>query len=360
MKYLCIDTNIYVQCCLLELEGDDINALTKLHTLLNKSKIKLLLPEIVELEFYRVLESKSIILKKKVGSYKEVINKDGSLDKKIKNDLINKLGECINEREKNKEKVKKEIREIFSNEVGIIKDELKIKPEHIVDAYKLFLAGKKPSKSNNQVVQADCLIIEILADYFKDKKGYELFFCSRNKEDFALILGKEDKKIKIHPEISKRFKHIEYYTNLYQLLNDKFKAKYSKKLIKELEKKTPELYSYSPSLSPSASPSTFDISCVDFHHSNPYIRGEISCNDRDNLAKYGIDAEMGHDVNIYGLSRPLKISENPDDISFTQISKVCRKCGKTYNAANKLVDDGLCDSCSLEYIWTLKKNKLEN
>ena len=59
MKYLCIDTNIFIQCCVLELEGgDDINSLKDLIKLLDDNKVKLLLPEIIEVEFDRKIDEK--------------------------------------------------------------------------------------------------------------------------------------------------------------------------------------------------------------------------------------------------------------------------------------------------------------
>jgi hypothetical protein len=345
MRYLFIDTNIYVQCCLLELEGDDINALTKLHRLLDSKKITLLLPEVVELEFYKVLEEKTGELKKKVGSYKESINKDASLDKKIKNDLISKLDECIKEREKNKEKVKKEIGEIFRSDVGVIKKELHIKPDNIVNAYKLFLAGKKPSKLNRGEIQADCLIVEILADYFKGKDNYELFFCGRDKADFTVNSGTDNKMLKIHPDISKKFKHIEYHANLFQLLNDKFKAEYSKKSIEKLEEKTPELYIHSPSVF-----NDMNMSCVDFHHSNPH------------LGNNSIRGVLGNsDIHILGTSKKnsaftlsgeeIQVGDS-FHISNKQTSYFCKRCKKSYDASIRLIDNGLCDDCSKTFFFT--------
>jgi hypothetical protein len=55
MKYLLIDTDVYIQCAVLEYEGDDIKAIETLLEMLNKGKVKLLLPEVVKIEFYRVL-----------------------------------------------------------------------------------------------------------------------------------------------------------------------------------------------------------------------------------------------------------------------------------------------------------------
>src|SRR4051794_24181372 len=115
-RYLLIDTNIFIQCCLLELEeGDDLDVLKKLHDVLSLGKVKLLLPEIIELEFYASLNEKVEKLKKQIGKHKRSINEDSELDNIVKSDMLAKLSDCLKEREKNTDKVQSEISSIFSD-----------------------------------------------------------------------------------------------------------------------------------------------------------------------------------------------------------------------------------------------------
>src|SRR3989338_3510689 len=138
-KYICIDTNIYIQCCLLEIEGDDINALNDLHKLLNNNRLYLLLPDVIELEFYRRLKEKTEELVDSINRHKGSIGEDVSLNKKITKDLIGKLNEVIEERRKTKIKVEGEIQKIFTHKNTI---KLPLTAELLVDGYKYFLSNE--------------------------------------------------------------------------------------------------------------------------------------------------------------------------------------------------------------------------
>lgn len=223
---------------MLEIEGDDINTLARLHELLKKDKIKLLLPEVIELEFYKRLDIKHKIIKKVIDGYKNNIGNDKrNLNKKIRDDLIIKLNECINERDKNRKKVEKEINKIFSHKNTISKG-LKLTTQLLVESYKSFLLNKKPYKEKEQgTIQSDCLIVESLKKYLETKKKYHFYFCSLNKSDFAEKVEGDNDNFVIHNDIAKDFLHIEYYINLFELLNDKFKTRYSKEQIEKLKEK---------------------------------------------------------------------------------------------------------------------------
>ena len=228
-KYLCIDTNIFIQCCLLEEEGDDIGALDKLMELLEGGSVKLLLPEVVLLEFYKRLSEKTDVMQKQIDNHKKSVGEDSSLDNKFKTDIIDSLRTVMEKRIQNKDMVKKKIGGIFSH-ANTLKDDLKITADLIARAYKYNLNGKKPFKkmhnSNTFQIQADCLIIESLSTFLYGKDNYELYFCSLNDSDFTddSVLSNTIKPVsfKIHPDIKKEFHHIEYRKNLLDLLNEKF------------------------------------------------------------------------------------------------------------------------------------------
>ena len=236
MKYLFIDTNIYIQCCLLEIEGDDIGALEKVHKLLDKNKVKLILPEVVRLEFPNALNNKTEQLKLLIGKHKEEINLDKKLDNKIRHELTAKLDETMQERISNTNRVKKEIDLIFNNTNTV--SSIKINSRHFTEAYKRFLSGEKPYNDDQEgEIQPDSLIIEGIIDYFKNKKNYDFFFCSLNEKDFGI---KDNANVKTHPDIEKNFEKIKYYSNLYSLLNEEFSGTYSAESIAKLEDKKQE------------------------------------------------------------------------------------------------------------------------
>jgi len=224
----------------LEIKGDTPDTLNKLYDLLEEDKLRLLLPEVIQLEFYQILEDKADELKRSVDRHKEEIGKDNSLDDKISDDLIEKLDDCINDRGKNKEEVKKTIEKIFSHKNTV---KLQISNDTLIKAYKYSLSKKKPFKKSQkeegkieQSLQGDCLIISTLEEFLNKEKDFEFYFCSRNKSDFADNKAVADKDMKIHKDIKKNFAHIEYYLNLFQLLNDKLGTDYSADAIAKLKK----------------------------------------------------------------------------------------------------------------------------
>lgn len=252
-KYLCIDTNIFIQCCLLEQEGDDIGALNKLSDLLNQGTIQLLLPEVVEIEFFRRLADKTVVMQRQIDKLKEIVGKDQELDKKFKNDILGHLTKVMDIRLENKLNVEEKIRKIFSHE-NTIKEGLKITPDLIVDAFKYHLSGMKPYKktsANQQVLQADCLIVKSLNKFLQGRSDFKLYLCSLNDQDFAdeSSVSKEVKieNPPIHPEIKSHFHHIEYRRNLLNLLNEEFGASFSLESISKLEEQAINIQSIADS-----------------------------------------------------------------------------------------------------------------
>jgi hypothetical protein len=236
-KYLLIDTNIYVQCCALELiEGDDINVLKELHTLLNKNKLKLLLPEIVQLELYKVLDNKMRDLEGVINGYKERFNKDNELDERIRKELTDNLSSLLEDRKENSKEVMGELEKIFSHK-NTIKKELLLTSEIFINAFKYFLHQSKPYNIKEPgPIQGDCLMMETVKNYLSNKKEYILYFCSDNTSDFTEESTGSVKKIYGIPRsIKEQFKKIEYYKNLLGLLKKVFKIKISPESISKFD-----------------------------------------------------------------------------------------------------------------------------
>lgn len=238
MKYICVDTNNYIQCCLLELEGDTLDALKGLYETIEKGEAVLLLPEVIELEFYKVISSKTNKMKKQIGLVEEFVNKNGELDEKIKKDLTEKISICLKEREKNSKDVQEQMKKLFAlpNTVRI-----QLTDSIFIDGYKTFLSGKKPAKLDEKIpIQADTLIVKSLEHYLRDKKDYELYIASGNIEDFA---NKKPEKISItgevilHSDISDLFIKVGYFTNIVELLKQIFKKNYSEQDIEKFKEK---------------------------------------------------------------------------------------------------------------------------
>ncbi len=235
-KFLFIDTNIYIQSCVLEIdEGDDLLAIKKLRTLLDQDKLILLLPEIVELEIYKKLNNKIEEVEKYLGEYKKKVNTDGLLEEKIKKELMESFSKVLLTRKQNSKKVMEELRGVFSHK-NTVRKELKLTPELLLEGYKYFFHQSKPYKNeqSSAFIQNDCLIIELIKKYLTGKKNYTLYICSNNKADFCENPKAID-NFKVSKDISKHFKNVDYSVNLYRLLNKRFRTKIPEKTVEKLD-----------------------------------------------------------------------------------------------------------------------------
>lgn len=253
-KFICADTNIFIQCCLLESADNTVKILDDLIDLLDKKQITLLLPEVIELEFFKVLEEKSTKIKDKITKHGNEFSADGSLRDGTKKKFVIKIQEFIDELERTKTETLKKVQTIFNHKETL---KLKITPDCITQAYKYSIHKEKPFSKNLQdgngskkdyTFQQDCLIVEILKSFLENKKDYVFYFCSDNSSDFAEETNVNDKVV-IHNDIKKNFFHIELYDNLFDLFNSKFDTTYSKTIIEEAKKGT-EAISVLENLSP--------------------------------------------------------------------------------------------------------------
>lgn len=147
-----------------------------MYALLDKDKLSLLLPEVVELEFEKILQEKTERIINQVGEYKAIINKDNSLDLRIRKDMLNGLDLTIKDRKENTTVVKRKIKEIFHHKNT---QKIQLDVSSLLDAFRAFLANERPySKSESNSLQPDCLIIEMVSGYLKDKNNYSLFYVA--------------------------------------------------------------------------------------------------------------------------------------------------------------------------------------
>jgi len=229
--YLFIDTNIFVQICIQEKEGDTIKDLKKISQLLEEKKITLLMPEVVELEINAQVDKKFSQIDRDLGSIREHIS-NSSLNRKIKKDIGDKIGDVVRERKDNSIDVKENINLILGNSQTI---KIPMTFNHMVDSYKRFLLNIKPYKNGqNGEIQPDCMIIEALQDYLNNKNSqYKLYICTQNADDFC---DSKKKKTVISSDILESFNgEILCYVNLYELLNDKFGADFSNERVSALK-----------------------------------------------------------------------------------------------------------------------------
>lgn len=136
----------------------------------------------------------------------------------------------LQEREEKLKRVSsKMLNDILENENTIL---LELNQDIFIKAYKRALEGKKPHKgiycsscyTIEQPISADCIIIESLIAYFKEKDTSkdELIFCSNNTKDFARF-DEIKKQHFLHEEIQEELNiKTKYYHNLPDLLQKEF------------------------------------------------------------------------------------------------------------------------------------------
>ncbi len=243
-KFICIDTCIFVEFCLLETQEKETvkEVLDAFYLKLKANDFILLLPENIKLELPRVIresfdsfkaEAKDLKLQKGNPQNSQKIKAlftSKLLEKRMQAKIQDKIDECIEEIKLNITSTQEIIQEIFINEKVV---QIKVDSDVLLEAYKDFLAGRKPMSKGRGLgpIQSDCIIIASLEKFLKSETNYQLFLCSSNVGDFADQLDTND--IKINKEIENRFSHIKYYTNLLSLLNIEFGASYNAEVVEK-------------------------------------------------------------------------------------------------------------------------------
>lgn len=234
MRYILIDTNIYIYCALLTKEGHDVDVIVKLIDMLNQGKAKLLLPEVIEIEYFRKLDEILTKYIEVIKSIKKQIKEFFLLNFAInKQDILSNFDQVLEKQRKNKILVNDKLQALFTS-INVI--HIPLTTDILLNAYKRALKGIKPfdRKYPSHLLNTDCIIIESLISFFKDKnKNDQFLFCSDNYTDFA---NKEKKTYIIHPDIAKDFIcKTSYYRTPHELIAKEFKVVVDKKEVEEYD-----------------------------------------------------------------------------------------------------------------------------
>lgn len=246
MKYIFIDTNIYIYCALITKGNYTTQTIDSLNQCLKMNNVKLIMPEVVKMEFF----------KKAYNTFEnDVMNNIAKLKKEIQNisfpdylgedkaKIENNIDRLLEERKRNLERVSNNIlNDIITNQNTVL---IELTNDIFLKAYKRALSGEKPynqqicSSCNNSeyIINADCMIIESIIDYFDNIYINEddiLIFCSNNTKDFAVF--NKDKNIhELDGAIRNTLKiKVKYYNNLPELLKKEFNSEINSKEIIEI------------------------------------------------------------------------------------------------------------------------------
>ncbi len=201
--HIAIDTNIYLFCALLTKNQHNPGILEEFVDLLDRNNVTLLVPEVVEIEFYRKLDEVFEEIKAGINSYKKIFRDE--FPPYLNEDKQKMLGEIdglIKTRVKSLGKAKILFERLLSHANT---RRLELTETTMLNAFKRELRGIKPYNRKNEgkkKVDYDCLIVELIIKYCKENDIDELIICTDNISDFAEY-NEETKRHELHSDILK-------------------------------------------------------------------------------------------------------------------------------------------------------------
>jgi predicted nucleic-acid-binding protein len=247
MEYLALDTNILINMILKRTESVTAPCAKILKDLLDQDKLKLVIPEIVKLQFQKIIAS---AFQQSHDFLREVIK---TLDKiyiplEIRNNEYSWAS--VDQYRRDAKTALERILEYFKNlsveeQIRPINYLIEHKNTHIIlinevlllKTFRRIIELRAPAKNEKDTNTGDCLILESLIDYFSGlTKANRAFFVAL---DWDFTAPNEKKKRgELHPDIKGIFDElgITYTPYLAKLLKDAFGAQVDEKAIEfELE-----------------------------------------------------------------------------------------------------------------------------
>ncbi len=201
MKYICLDTNIYLDAVFDRHQNQYTEILNAIRELLDDNKIKVILPEIIKFEFLRHYNEEILIMKRNISEIKNQISKMPYPLKlrEYRKDTIDSLSKMLNNF--NEEDNKFETTEVFKifNHLNTI--EIPLNDNILLKAYKRSFLKLKPN--GDEFLSGDNTIVESLIYYSDKNDKLEIDLLSRNYKDFG---SGKDNKGQIHKDLEEEFK----------------------------------------------------------------------------------------------------------------------------------------------------------
>lgn len=222
MKYVFIDTCVIVDCAFARKEKSSPKLLERLIGWLGNNHVKLILPEVVQLELEKVLPQTMSAVVKSFGTVKKNVQEvagnsllSHSAEKKLLDAVKSARAELDSD-----VKDALDLINLISNESDkcIV---LPLMQEDLIAATKMAIKGDKPSKPKAEwgLVQEDCLIVAALERFMNDNPGPEMAICSSNTADFATKTS-DGKGYALHEQIASRLGDCRFYSNPVDLMTD--------------------------------------------------------------------------------------------------------------------------------------------
>ena len=222
MKYVFIDTCVIVDCAFARKEKSSPKLLERLIGWLGNNHVKLILPEVVQLELEKVLPQTMSAVVKSFGTVKKNVQEvaENSL---LSHSAEKKLLDAVKSARAELDSDVKDALDLI-NLISNESDKCIVLPlvqEDLIAATKMAIKGDKPSKPKAEwgLVQEDCLIVAALERFMNDNPGSEMAICSSNTADFATKTS-DGKAYALHEQIASRLGDCRFYSNPVDLMTD--------------------------------------------------------------------------------------------------------------------------------------------
>lgn len=222
MKYVFLDTCVIVDCAFTRKEKSSPKLLERLMERLGDNGVKLILPEVVQLELEKVLPQTMSVAVESFGAVKK------SVQEVVENSLLShsakaKLLDAVKAARAELNSDVKDALDLI-NHISNESDKCIVLPliqEDIIVATKMAIKGNKPSKPKAAwgLVQEDCLIVAALERFMSNEPGAEVAICSSNTDDFAMKTS-DGKDYTPHEQIAFRLMGCRFYSNPVDLMTD--------------------------------------------------------------------------------------------------------------------------------------------
>ena len=257
-KVVFLDSNIFINCALEEVEGSNIETLGDIESLLNKNKAKLLLPEVVISEVEFGIEDRFIKLRLKIKKSFDSILKLKELDpsalkkgrgksqgllikslKEVRTRIRNDKKEALKNLDDKKKEIKRAVSDIVKNSNAI---KIDLSDNDIMKGLRRSLNKKPPfSVFNNKpayLKDSDCIIFESLISFLKEYKATgkvkigKLILCI-DDVDYFKSEDKQDLKKEVEQDLKKEVEQLKAYNDPVEMLKGEFHKKYTSAEIKK-------------------------------------------------------------------------------------------------------------------------------
>ena len=270
--YIFIDTNNYIYSAVSSQKEHKIESYENLKEIIQNGKAILLLPEVIKIEFYRIIDIVYSQLRDYFEKLKETVNNAKfppyiSSDKQI---LLKAFEDILKEKERKYKNILKETDELFSLKNNKY---ISLSADIFMKAYIRCLKGEKPFKTRdddkleiedetfkNVSWLSDALAIESIISECKslNNKDDSLVFCCNNIKDFAFF-DKKTKRHSLHEHIKR---DIKLEVNYYRFYPEMFEFEFKKHISKEEKKAIKDTQKYYEEVSKTVLPGLADFERV--------------------------------------------------------------------------------------------------